>query len=537
MKLTKYGPQKKIIEKPDQNAKPPQNLVPVLPSQKQVRHVFASVEENFSFLEELLGKAIGLVQQRYSLGDCQTGMGVAYIDGMTNKEFISEQVIESLLRMDFDPNMKSADMLALIMEKFIYIPDTITSEEMQQAITGLLRGNTVLFVNGVNAAIIINSQKMEKRSIEKPENEPTLFASRDAFTEDIETNSSLIIRRLPTPDLRFESFSVGKISQTMVKLLWLEGIANMKAVGEARQRLQKIDIDVVEGIGDLSALIEDQEVSAFPKYKQTERPDITAKYLSNGHFVLLCSNNPWAFVAPVSFWDNFKTIDDYNEKTLVAIYLRIIRILAFIISILISPLYLTFVTYNQQVVPPALALNISSGRQGVPFPSVVEILLLTVVIGIIREAALRIPSTVGFFVGILGAVIIGQAAVTAGYVSASVIIVVAVSAITSFAVSTNVLVLPSRLINYFLIALAGILGMFGLINGVALVFWHLINLKSFGMPYMYPLVPFDREMMKDTVIRAPLSFLQLRPGILVKDNRRRMSEQGINIKNIKQEDE
>lgn len=531
MKLTKYGPQKKIIEKPDKSAKPSQSPPPMLPSEKQVRNVFASVEENFSLLDELLGKAAGLVKQKYSMG--QTGLGIAYIDGMTNKEFISEQVIEPLLKVDFNPKIQPVDMLSPIMEKFTYIPDTVTSQEMKKVIEGLLRGNTVLFVNGADAAIIINNQKLEKRSIEKPENEPRLYGSRDAYTEDIDTNRSLIIRRLPTPDLRFETFSVGKISQTIVKLLWVEGIANMKAVEEVRQRLQKIDIDVVEGIGVLSALIEDNEISIFPKYKQTERPDITARYLSEGHFALLCSNSPWAFIAPISLWDNFKTIDDYTEKTVVASYLRIIRILAFIVSILISPLYLAFVTYNQQVVPPALALNISSGRQGVPFPSVVEILLLTIVIGIIHEAALRIPSTVGFFVGILGAVVIGQAAVTAGYVSASVIIVVAVSAITGFAVSATIMILPARLINFSLIALAGFLGMFGLINGVALVFWHLINQKSFGMPYMYPLVPFDRELMKDTVIRAPLSLLKLRPGMLVKDNRRRMSEQGIKTDNSK----
>jgi len=190
-------------------------------------------------------------------------------------------------------------------------------------------------------------------------------------------------------------------------------------------------------------------------------------------------------------------------------------------------LYLTFVTYHHSVVPPALALNIAFGRQGVPpFPSVVEIILLTIVIGIIREAGLRIPP-IGFFVGVMGAVVIGQSAVTAGYVTASSIIVVAISAIASFGFASTMMVLPSRLINYFLILCAGFFGMYGFINGVALIIWHLVRLESFGVPYLYPLVPLDLAALKDTLVRFPLSHLSKRFEMLAKNNPRRMSEKGI----------
>jgi len=515
----------KIHRKPKRNDAP--LPAPLLPSEKQVRKVFSSIDENFSFLNDLLGNAMGIVEHKYCLLDDKTEIGLVYIDSMSNKEYVSKQVIEPLLSSPFDSQKHLNNILFLIQSKFTYIPDTKTSNEMKQITEELFRGNTILFIDGIDTAIIIGSNKSEKRSIEKPENEPSLFGSMDSFTEDLETNCSLLIRRLPTPDLRFEAFTVGRLSQSKVKLLWIENISNTKAVEEARQRIKSIDIDAIDGIGALTELIEDQPLSIFAKYKQTQRPDVTAKYLEDGHFAILGSNSPYAFIAPVSFWDNFKTTDDYIDKSLVATYLRLIRVAAFILSILISPLYLAFITHNHAVVPPALAQNIASGREGVPFPSIVEVLLVTIIIGIIREAAFRIPSSVGFFVGLLGAIVIGQSAVTAGYFSASVIIVVAISAIANFGFPSNPMVLPARLINYFLIILSGFLGMFGLINGIAIIFWHMLRQESFGVPYLYPLVPFDREALKDSFVRMPFGHLRKRFEILSKNNRQRMSQKGI----------
>ncbi|MDD4802544.1 MAG: spore germination protein [Syntrophomonas sp.] len=499
----------------------------LLPSQKQNASVLASVEENLAFLDDLLGNAIGLIKKEYYLRD-DIKIGLVYIESMANLEFISRQIIEPLLNTEVDSQVQLADIPLIIQSKIIYAPETVTSsQEVKQVTTELLSGNTVLFINGIDAAIIITNQKLEKRALEKPEIEKSFHASLDSFTEDIDTNCSLIIRRLPTPDLRLEEFAVGRLSHTRVKLLWLENISNMQAVTEARQRIQNIDIDMLEGIGGLANLIEDQTWCIFPKYIQSERPDVSVKYLTDGRFIILCGNSPYAFIAPVSLWDHFMTADDYADKTVSISYARILRISAFIISILISPLYLAFVTHHHSIVPPALALNIASGREGVPFPSVVELLLVTAIISIFREAALRIHVTIANFIGVLGAIVIGQAAVTAGYFSASVIIVVAVSAIASFGSSAIILIVPGRLLNYFLILLSGFLGMFGIINGVAVIIWNLLTQKSFGMPYLYPLVPFDRNALKDTLIRAPVRQLEKRTGILAKKNIHRISQQDV----------
>lgn len=479
--------------------------------------VFSTIDENFSFIDDVIGKDIGLVKRKFSIFDGQAQAAVAYIESITDQQLVSNEIIEPLLLGKVDLNTSFETMLTLIQSKFIYVPNVKNTSQMKETLEGLLNGDTALFINGMNTALIIGSRKVEKRSIDKPDNEGTVLASLESFTEDLAINSSMIIKRLPIPALRFENLTAGALSRTKLKLLWIEGIANTKAVDEARSRISSINIDLVDGIGTLAQLIEDNPLSIFPKYRQTQRPDVTAKSLTDGRLAILCDNSPFAYLAPISFWDNFKTMDDYAERSSSATYLRIVRYVAFLMSILLAPIYLSFVTYNQTVVPQPLALAIATGRVGTPFPSVVELLIMTLALTIIREASLRIPGSVGVFIGTLAAVVIGQATVAAGYISASIIIVVAASEISSFAISTTTLIYSSRLINFFFIILSGMFGMFGLINGIAIVFWHLASLESLGVPYLYPLVPFELSAMKDTFIRYGI--LKKRFRILAPFNR------------------
>lgn len=492
-------------------------------SSNQEENIFSTIDENFDWLKNVLGNDIGLVKGKYAILNGKAAAGVAYIEGIADKILISNQVIEPLLKGRVDLDNGFADILTQIQEKFIYVPNIKKSTQMKQIVDSLLFGDTLLFLDGVAVALIIGSRKIGKRAIEKPDNENAVSASMESFIEDMDTNCSLVIKRLPTPNLRFETFTIGELTRSKIKLVWLEGIANTKIIEEVRGRLQSIEIDAVDGTGGLAEVIGDHPLSVFPTFRLTQRPDVTAKNLSSGHFAIMCGNCPHVLIAPASFWDSFKTMDDYAEKPLVSSYLRIARYIAFLLAVLVSPLYLAFVTYDHSIVPPALALNIATGRDGVPFPSIVELLVLTFAITIIRESSLRMPGSVGFFIGTLSAVVIGQAAVTAGYVSASVIIVVAISSISLFAISSTTLVFPAKLINYFFILLAGTFGMFGLINGIVIVFWHAVSLESFGVPYLYPLVPFDLEGMKDTFIRAPVSILNKRLRILAPGNRIRMN--------------
>lgn len=484
----------------------------------QMGAILPSIDENHALLVSILGNGIGLTITKYDIFENKVQIGIAYIQSLVDKNLISSHIVKPLIESKIDTMAEQQNLSTLIESKFIHIPDIKKTSEINQVINHLLTGYTIIFTQNSKEAIVIGSRTLQNRAVELPNNESTVLASQDSFNEDIETNCSLIIRRLPTPELHFEEFTLGSLSHTKVKLIWLKNKSNSTVVDEIRKRINQINVESVEGIGNLAELIVEKPLSIFPKYKQTQRPDLVARRLSEGYTAVLCDNSPFALIAPLFFWDNFKTMDDYSENVYVASFLRLIRIFSFILSTSISALYVSFVTYNQAIVPSPLAINIATGRDGVPFPSIVEVLMLSIAITIIREASLRLPGSVGYFIGTLAAVVLGQAAVSAGYVSASVIIVIAVTAISSFAISSTTIIYPARLINYLMIIFSGAFGMFGFINGLTLLIWHLVSLRSFGMPYLYPLVPFDLQSMKDTFIRAPIKVNSKQSSILLRKN-------------------
>lgn len=484
-------------------------------------NISTKVDDNLAYLKDFFGNGINLIQSRYEILKNQVPAALVYIDTVADKELIMNHLVKPLFECSNLSYQGTNNILLFIKSRIISATETKQVNEMSQVVEHILNGDTVLFIEQTNAAIIVGTRKVEKRPIEPPENESTILGSQESFTDDLKVNCSLILKRLPVPILKFEEFTVGTLSCTKVKLIWLEGVANTDAINEARRRIQSINIDQVDGIGVLSELIEDRPISLFPKYRQTERPDMAARALTNGRFVIISSNSPFAFIAPITLWESFKTMDDYEDRFLSSSYLRITRYIAFLLSIFISAIYLSFVTYNQQIVPQALALDIAAGREGVALPSVLEMLLLTFAITIIREAGLRMPSAVGYFVGTLSAVIIGQVIVTAGYFSAALIIVVAVCTISSFAISTTTMLYPARLLNFAFIILAGCFGMFGVICGISFLFWYLCTLESFGLPYLYPLIPYDKNGLGDVFVRSPLSTLKKRMKSLAPKNQTR----------------
>jgi spore germination protein KA len=491
---------------------------PVRPSEAQNRIVFTTIDDNFGFLTSILGESIGLTQTKYDIFEGNAQVGISYIQNNIDMNMISSYIVKPLIKCKADFLIDANQLPVILQSKLIHVPDVTKSKEMNQIVSGLLTGYAIVFLEGISEALLVGCKKADFRAVEAPNNEVTVLASMDSFTEDLETNCSMVSRRLVTPDLHFEEYKVGKLSNTKVMLLWFDGISNQKVVEEIQRRISDIDIDNIDGIGELAELIVEKPLSIFPKYRQTQRPDLVARKLTEGYTAILCSNSPFALIAPLFFVDNFKTMDDYSENFFISSFLRLVRVLAFLLSAFLSALYVSFVTYNQSIIPSTLATNIATGRDGVPLPTIVEVLLLSLIISIIREASLRLPGSVGYFIGSLAAVVIGQSAVTAGYVSASVIIVIAVSAISSYAISTTTMVYPARLINYFMIIMAGTFGIFGLFNGIILISLHLVSIRSFGMPYMYPLIPFDKEAVKDSIIRAPLANIKKRPGILVHNN-------------------
>lgn len=486
------------------------------------RDTFLSANENIDFVRNMLGSGTSLITGILNVLRGKLQIGIAYIEDISDKQIISQQIIKPLLETNIMGDNNHADVIECFKTQTIHNTDIKESKQMGIIINELLLGNTVLFIDKNYTALIIGSRKIEKRAVEKPENEVAIFGSKEAFTEDVEVNCSMIIKRLPVPELRFKEFTAGRLSRTKIKLIWIDSIANSAIIDEVGKRIEIIDIDVVECIAELAEMIEDEPSSIFPKYRQTERPDMAVRYLSEGRFIILSNNSPFALLGPLTFWDNFKTMDDYLERPLSTSFLRILRFFAFLFALTICPLYLSFVTYNHSITPPSLAMNIAAGREGVPFPTIVELLLMNFAIDIIREAGVRLPGLVGYALGTLGAVVIGQAAVNAGFVSASVIIVVAGAAIAVFAISTTTMVNTVRFLNYLFIILAGLFGMFGLICATLIMLWRLASLESFGVPYLYPVVPFEWEGLKDTFVRVGFKDMKKRWTIFAPINQKRI---------------
>jgi spore germination protein KA len=476
-------------------------------------NISTSLDDNLLLIKSKIGSGIDLSIGTINIFQGAIKCGIAYVSSLSDKELVSNQ-IALLLENSLSNKSFNNDIPTFVQSFCLTTIDTYKIKEIDLVVEALYKGNTVIFFNDYADALIIKSKKLEKRAIDKPENESTIFSSKESFTEDIVTNISLILKRLPTTKLQIETFDVGSLSHTQVKVIWLKDIVNAQILDEVKKRIKNITIDMLDGIGVLSEIIQDKPVDIFPKYKQTERPDVVSKNLSEGRIAIISDNSSFAIIGPISFWDSFKTMDDYNELSLVSSLLRFTRFIAFIISITISPLYIAFVTYNHTIVPPSLALNISTGREGVPFPSIIELMGMTIIIDIIREAGIRMPGMVGYFIGTLGAVVIGQAAVSAGYVSVSLIIVVAFSAIATFGISSTILVNTARLINYFLIILSGFLGMFGFLNGISIILWRMATLESLGVPYLYPVFPIEFKGWKDVFIRAPFKTLKDRLSLL-----------------------
>jgi spore germination protein KA len=488
--------------------------------------IFSDIDKNFDFIADRFGNGIGLIKTINEISQDRTQVGLAYIDSVTDRDMIREHVLKPLLSFSGKLPKDPENSLMLIKTGIIAAADTQITKDLDQVIEKILMGFTVLFIEGAESALIIGSRKVEKKAVEVPENETTVLGSQESFTDELSTNLSLIIKRLPVQGLHIEEYVAGRLSRTTIKLVWLEGIADPKVIEEARIRIKRIDIDNVDGIGSLAEMIEDRPKSIFPKYRQTERPDMAARRLTDGHFIILCSNSPFAFIAPIVFWDNFKTMDDYQDRSSTSSYLRAIRYIAVLLSAISPSLYLAFVTYNQAIIPPTLALNIAAGREGVPLPTVIELILMSLAMSVIREAGLRMTGSVGYFIGTLAAVLIGQSIVTAGYVSSSLIIVVAAATISSFAISTTTMVYPVKILDFFFIVLAGLFGIFGIVNGLIILFWHLVSLNSFGVPYLYPVVPFDKDGFKDTFVRSSFRKLKKRTKRLAPQNRVREGENG-----------
>ncbi|WP_435172172.1 spore germination protein [Paenibacillus glycanilyticus] len=422
---------------------------------------------------------------------------IVYADGLIDNKTLDNMVLAPLL---YDEVPLSGQM---IQDKLIAVSQIKTVSTLGEIIDGILKANIVLLADGENKALVADLKGFEKRSIEEPAAEISVRGPRDGFTETLRTNTSLIRRRIRSPKLKMESVTIGEVSQTDVVIAYIDGIVSNTILKEVRNRIDRIVMDGILESGFIEEFIEDAPWSPFPQIQNTERPDIVCASLLEGKVAVLVDNTPFVLIAPMTFWTGLQAVEDYYERSIYTTFIRFVRYSLFNIALLLPSLYVALSTFHQQLIPTNLLVSIANSREGVPFPTFVEALLMEFMFEGLREAGIRMPKAVGSAVSIVGALVIGQAAVQAGIVSAPVVIVVATTGIASFAIPRYNFGTAYRLLRFPMLILAGMLGLYGIISGLFLLMIHLLGLRSFGVPYLSPVVPSVPQSLKDVFIRAP----------------------------------
>lgn len=476
--------------------------------------------EDFYQIKQLFEGSTDFSYRELKIHSTNSAM-IFYIDGLVDMNRMELNVINPLLKYHSDLLQIPELTLDQILEE-INSAQVKQGETFQEVIDHVLSGDTVLLINGFKQSLFISEQSWEQRSVDEPVSEAVVLGPREGFTENIRTNTSMIRRRLKTTTLKFESIKVGKLSKTEVVITYLDSIAQQSIVEEVRSRLNEINIDAIEDSGYILEFIEDNPYSLFPQVLQTERPDRVVGNLLEGRIGIIVENSPFALIVPVTFFQMMNSPEDYYGRFIMTSFIRFIRYLFLLVAMLFPAIYIAVTTFHHELLPTNLLFSVAASREKVPFPAVIEALLMEITFEALREAGLRLPRPIGSTVSIVGALVIGQAAVEAGIVSAPLVIVVSTTGIASFMFPSYPLTGAIRLLRFLMIFLAATLGFYGILLGVLFILVHLVQLRSFGVPYLSPIAPFNFNNLKDIFVRAPWWKMNERPEQVGKRNLMRL---------------
>lgn len=440
---------------------------------------------------------------------------IIFFDGMTDREVINNYILKPLMVMsEMDINENADHLEDFIARQLLPHCQVKIEQGYSKVIDEINFGGCALFADGVAVCFSADVKGWDHRGIEKPNNEIVIRGPQEAFNELLRTNSAQIRKRLKDEDLIVEDVSVGKISKTPCSMLYIKDIANERLVDEVRRRLDNINVDYMLDSGVLEQLIEDSTIFPTPQILSTERPDYVSAMLSNGRVAIIVNGSPNALVVPTTAYELMHSAEDSYIRYPYANLLRYVRWTAFILALLLPGIYLAITNFHQEMIPTDLLLAIEASREKVPFPSMVELLLMEFSFELIREAGIRVPGPIGPTLGIIGALILGQAAVAANIVSPILIIIVAVTGIGSFAIPSYSLGYSIRIMRFAFILLSALAGFLGITAGLFVLGVWSTSLKSFGVPFMAPLGPKTSDSARSTLFKAPEWRLEHRPDYL-----------------------
>lgn len=463
-------------------------------------------KENLQTLQDIYSKCSDVIFRPFYIGKTIKAH-VVFISGLCTVQDVDQYVLTPLMQANENefPDMEQ------MAEQVLAVSRIKNLATIADCIEEIGSGNPVLLWEGEERALSLGLAKWEKRNIEEPSAEVGIRGPREGFTETLDVNTSQIRRRIKDPALKMERMKIGGYTQTEVIVAYMEGIVDQTLVEEAKARLNRIQIDGILESGYIEEMIEDNPASPFPQLKDTERPDTACSALLEGRVVILVDGTPFALIAPVTFFALFQAAEDYYQRYIISTAIRWLRYLFLGISLLLPSLYVAIITFHQEMVPTSLLISMAASREAVPFPGLVEALLMEITFEALREAGVRLPKQIGAAVSIVGALVIGQAAVDAGLVSAPMVIVVAITGIANFMVPRYSVGTTVRLLRFPIMFLAGTLGLLGVMLGLIAIVVHLCTLRSFGVPYLSGISPLKPKEWKDILYRSPWWAMKTRP--------------------------
>lgn len=462
-----------------------------------------SLAENIGELKTLLQGCDDFKYRPFTTATDTQGY-LIYSHILVDNLYISQTILPSLfnLQLPAQPGLWSK----AITTQLPFLPES-SYTQWEDISLQILTGNTLILLEGINEAYIVDTAKVEARPIGKPETEPVIRGPLEAFAEELAPNLAIIRSRFKDPKLKINQLILGRESRTTVALLYLEGTIEIAILDEIRRRLNRINLRSVQESGFLVEYLSEDTWSPFPLIQSTERPDKTVAALTEGRAAILVEGSPFALLLPTVFWQQFGTSDDYFQNYLISSFLRPLRYLAYLIAMTLPSVYIIGTVFHPQLLPLRFLLSLTHARERVPIPTIIEVVGMLIVLDLFREATLRLPKTIGPAIGIVGALVMGEAAVSAGVISPIMVIVVALTAVVTFAIPSEDLRGTARLFSYFLILLSSLLGLYGFLLGAVTILLHLSSLESVGVPYLSPVSSFHWQEWSDVFIRAPWSNL------------------------------
>lgn len=439
------------------------------------------IQQAFFHTEDLVVEAVAFGHKKGKL---------LYIESLVAKDKVMDYIIRPLKSIK---GKHALDVLQVSEDKQTATVHTIVSE--------LLSGSCALLWDGEEKAILASVSIEEKRSIKEPDSEHIISGPHDGFGESVALNMMLLRRRIKTPSFKMKKYVFGHLTDTNVALMYIDEVIDQKVLHHIEEKLNSVNLQELQTSTGLLEVIQDNKHSPFPQALSTERPDRAASYLLEGKAILIVDGTPQVLVLPTTFFAFYQSVDDYTMHWVVGSFFRIIRLISFLIAVTLPAMYIAIVSFHSEILPLGLLYSIRTSIEYVPFPPILEAFLMQFILEILKEAAIRLPSPIAQTIGIVGGLVIGTAVVEAGLVSNTMIVIIGLTAIASFAAPFNQMAVISRLLGFISMIAAFLFGLFGIAIILMAIIIHLCKLQSFGEPYFAPLAPLRTKEMGDFILR------------------------------------